>query len=118
MSKGILINVPRDRWSNAEILQSMEDPGRARGKPVGSHIDDLTTLCKAVILCKGCGPKFASTARKYRYFRSENDNLQMVQGDCDICRMFDPQSSLFLHESLLPSNRGERPMNSYTRRKS
>lgn len=115
MSKGILIHVPRDRWTASELLQSMEDPGRRAGKPVGSHIDDLTALNKAIILCRLHETQFASTAKKYGYFRSENDNLLVVRGNCDICRNFDVQSSLFLHESLLPSNRGERPMNGYTR---
>lgn len=117
MGQGILIHVPQGRFSPMEMLKSMYDPGRPKGKPIGSHLDDLVALNKAIILCRNCSTKFASTARKYKYFRSENDNLLVVRGDCDICRNFDVQSSLFLHESLLPSNRGERPMNSSTRRK-
>lgn len=76
--------IVKRQWSKQEVLASTEDPGRKRGKPSGSYIDDLVALKKAVILCSGCLHKF--NAKKVGYKKPER--FSVVRGKCDDCREF------------------------------
>ncbi len=76
--------IVKQKWSKRDVLASTEDPGRRKGKPSGSYIDDLVALRKAVILCNGCLHKFNAKRSGYR----RHERFSTVRGKCDDCREF------------------------------
>jgi len=50
-----------------------------------SHLDDLVTLGKAVLLCDSHARKFNAKTSKYEKHPAEN--LRRVIGNCDLCNM-------------------------------
>lgn len=88
---GLLVIVKRD-WGIQDVLKSQEDPGRKKGKPSGSYIDDLVALKKAVILCDLCVRKF--NAKKAGY--EKPSRFSTVRGKCDDCREMG-FGTLFVH---------------------
>ncbi len=50
-----------------------------------SHLDDLVTLGKAVLLCDSHARKFS--AKTSHYERHPAQNLRRVIGNCDVCNM-------------------------------
>ena len=84
--------IVKQKWSQRDILASTEDPGRRKGKPSGSYIDELVSLKKAVILCSNCLHKF--NAKKAAYEKPMR--FSVVRGKCDDCREFN-FGTLFLH---------------------
>ena len=61
-----------------------------------THLDDMITLRKALILCDLHARKFKPRAARYELHPAEN--MRRVQGNCDWCKMFNC-ATLFLHES-------------------
>ncbi len=88
----MLILVKRT-WGIRDILKSLEDPGRKKGKPVGSYVDDLAALHKAIVLCSGCRKGFHP--KRHGYYQQRE--LPFVQGNCDACRAFSPNAFLFIY---------------------
>jgi len=74
---------------------SMKDPGRRKGKPAGSHIDDLVALRKAIVLCWRHVHLFNPDPYQYTRVRVNGENIG-VTGDCDHCRQPSQGSALFL----------------------
>lgn len=60
-----------------------------------SHLDDLITLGKAVILCDTHVRKFNPKAARYRAHPAKA--MRRVQGNCDVCQQFG-KASLFINE--------------------
>ena len=90
-----MIIVKRD-WGIQDVLKSQEDPGRKKGKPSGSYIDDLVSLKKAVILCDGCLHKFNAERSGYK----KPSKYSVVRAKCDDCREFG-FGTLFLHAGTM-----------------
>lgn len=92
----MLVIVKRD-WNLRDIAESFEDPGRKKGKPSGSYIDDLVALKKAVILCDGCVRKFSAERAGYE----RPARFSTVRAKCDDCREFG-FGTLFTARGTLP----------------
>ncbi len=92
----MLVIVKRD-WGIRDVLKSQEDPGRKKGKPSGSYIDDLTALKKAVILCDACVKRF--NAKKAGYEKPAR--FSTVRAKCDDCREMG-FGTLFMARDTLP----------------
>jgi hypothetical protein len=92
----MIVIVKRD-WGVKDIAKSYEDPGRKKGKPSGSYIDDLVALKKAVILCDSCLHKFNAERAKYE----KPARYSTVRAKCDDCREFG-FGTLFLAATKLP----------------
>ncbi len=85
-------------WRPDTVEQPREHPGKRIGKPVGSWIDDLAALRKAIILCWRCQPKFDH--KKAHYYKDER--FPHVVGKCDGCKEYmNHQTKLYIHESFL-----------------
>ena len=61
-----------------------------------AHLDDMIALRKALILCDQHALKFKPRAAHYELHPSPS--MRRVQGNCDVCKVFQP-GALFLHES-------------------
>jgi hypothetical protein len=61
-----------------------------------AHLDDMIALRKAIILCDQHALKFKPRAAHYELHPSPS--MRRVQGNCDVCKVFQP-GALFLHES-------------------
>ena len=61
-----------------------------------AHLDDMIALRKAIILCDQHALKFKARAAQYELHPSPS--MRRVQGNCDVCKVFQP-GALFLHES-------------------
>ena len=80
--------------------------GKKYGKPIGVHVDDNVQLRRAIWLCETCWRQFDRMAKKAHYF---HETKIWVQGNCDVCKEFDPASHLFVpdeHLGEMSSNRG------------
>ena len=93
------ILVPRYRYCKAPLKEA---PGHKVGTTAGSYIDDIVALQKTVVLCWACQPKF--NYKKYGYYKDRK--FRCVQGTCDGCRNFNPQSAFYIHESFLGTTDG------------
>lgn len=91
-----LIVLVKQAWSKQDILKSMESPGRKKGKPKGSHIDDFVALRKSVALCPLCVSGF--NPRGKRYVTSKR--VPFCRGKCDACREWDEVLRLYMPEEF------------------
>jgi hypothetical protein len=89
-----LIILVKKAWGLKDILKSTEDPGRKKGKPIGSYIDDLVGLQKSIVLCEMCERKF--DFKRHHYAKPRG--VPCWQGDCDACREFSPRAAFFIYE--------------------
>lgn len=108
-----MLVIVKRAWGLRDYLKSLEDPGRKKGKPVGSYIDDLAALRKAIVLCDFCVKGF--NAKHYRYHRQTE--YPYVRGNCDACRRHSDRASLFMPEENVPKCWVTRDENARSRRK-
>lgn len=82
-----------------EAAEKRARPFAARGRPVrtlpGSHVADLVSLGKAVVLCVHCESKFAHNRHGYER-RTVVPSADYVIGDCDGCRNRNARCTLYL----------------------
>ena len=72
-----------------------ESPGRAMGKPHGSHVAGLYEQRQTIWLCRGCAHKFDH--KKHSYYQE----FYYVIGKCDACGDHNARNKLYVHESYL-----------------
>ncbi len=84
-----------------------EHPGRAMGKPHGSHIAGLYEQKQTIWLCRKCSFKF--DFKKHNYYREK----YYVIGKCDACKEQNARNQLFVHESYL-AGPGRRSMHGHS----
>lgn len=82
------------KLTKADFIKSLEAIGRRKGKPIGSYIIDLADLKKTIVLCSGCVKGF--DAKRHGYYRQRE--YPYVRGNCDACRIFSNDASLFIHQ--------------------
>ena len=82
--------IERSELKAAEFRRNRYTSGSA-------HLDDMIALGKALILCDSHARKFKP--RQARYVLHPADNLQRVQGACDVCRIFG-FATLYLPEKM------------------
>lgn len=78
------------------MARASRSPGRPRGKPAGSWVDELASLGKAICLCFKCQRKFNHKAHGYQRRRFITSNMTTITSDCDGCKTTWITVSLFL----------------------
>ena len=91
MANASLIYIP----GQAKRPVAREAPGRAMGKPHGSHIGTLSEQFQTIWLCRGCSPKF--DYKRHSYYRER----YYVVGACDACKDRNGRNTLYVHEKYL-----------------
>jgi Pyruvate/2-oxoacid:ferredoxin oxidoreductase delta subunit len=94
MSSPIII--AKKMWTRKEILESMEAPGRTRGRTAGSWVSDIAAQKKCIILCPLCTNKFNPKRAGYR----REKDFPYATGKCDGCGVLDNKCSWYIHEPL------------------
>lgn len=85
-------------WTDQRRLADQEHRGRPARTLAGSHVSDLVSLRKSVILCSTCLPKF--NARAVGYVTSPN--IPLCGARCDGCKENGMERRLFLHHQHMP----------------
>lgn len=73
--------IPRMMTKRDEV-QAKLDPGRKRGKPVGTYMSDLVAMRKIVLLCPSCQVPFDKEYWNHGYRRED----MLCVSKCDACR--------------------------------
>lgn len=87
----LLFLVKRD-WGIKDILKSFEDPGRRKGKPKGTHLDESVALRQSIALCLLCKNGFNPRGKGYAVAK----RMPTCRGKCDACREHDDVLYLYM----------------------
>jgi hypothetical protein len=93
MSQTILV---KKTFTDADVLKSMEAPGRKRGRTAGGWVADIAAQKKVILLCPGCTHKFNPGRVNYR----KEKEFPVCQGTCDGCTTFDTRCSWYIYDEL------------------
>lgn len=85
-------------WTAQRLVARDEYQGRAARTLAGSHISDLVSLRKAVMLCHKCQHKFAASKAGY----VTRSSIPYAGGRCDGCKEVGMKRRLYLHHQHLP----------------
>ena len=83
-----------------DILKSMLAKGRPVNLVKASHIEDLVSLQKAVVLCAACYKSGWFDWKQKGYYSIWDYEQTPVDGHCDACKEYGTDRRLYLHESI------------------
>lgn len=81
-----------------EDVGQYEDQGRTARTLAGSHIADLVSLKKTILLCSACSPKFNSARNGY----VTNRTMPLCVAKCDGCKEPGSDRHVYLHHQNMP----------------
>lgn len=85
-------------WTEQRMVFESEGGGRSARVSAGSHISDLVSLQKTILLCHKCAPKFSSAKNGY----VTNKNIPFACARCDGCKENGMDRRVFIHHSNMP----------------
>jgi hypothetical protein len=90
--------VKHKEHSILEVMKSLEDRGKARGRMNGGYIaGDLAELQKTILLCDLCRHGF--DWKKHHYYNKTFYDGMRATGRCDVCRVYSQKLTFYLHEA-------------------
>jgi hypothetical protein len=101
--------VPKTQWTKLDRLKAALAPGRKATVSPGSHLHDLISLRKTVLMCPSCNYKFQQIYKRYNYRKTPFD----ADATCDDCKQGSLSAKVYCPEEYFNHHHAPHPAGGY-----